>query len=58
MCGEKWKGATVGGSGGWVYCWSCISTEVEKGEEEEGERARCPVSGMGLRRDELRRVLI
>lgn len=81
MCGLAWRGATVGGSGGWIYCWTCIWEAVgddedekeqvkedqrdEKEEKEDGERepvkaakGRCPVSGLRLRRDELRRVLV
>lgn len=58
LCGEKWRGATVGGSGGWVFCWACIEGVVSEGEEAGGKGGQCPVSGVGLRREELRRVLI
>lgn len=58
VCGLKWRGATVGGSGGWVFCYQCIEGEVEKGEEAGGKGGRCPVSGLPVGREELRRVLI
>lgn len=57
-CGVKWRGATVGGSGGWVFCWACISAVVEEAEEAGAKVGRCPVSGIGIRREELRRVLM
>lgn len=54
LCGLPWRAPTVGGrTGGWVYCWECLSDEVgEKGSVD-------PVTGTGwVTQESFRRVLI
>lgn len=58
ICKGKWANPAILPSG-WVVCWRC-GWDAIAGEGEAGEagKGRCPITGVAVRPEELRRVLV
>jgi peroxin-12 len=58
LCRGKWANPAILPSG-WVVCWRC-GWDAIAGEGEAGEagRGRCPITGVEVRPEDLRRVLV
>lgn len=58
ICKGKWANPAILPSG-WVVCWRC-GWDAIAGEGEAGEagKGRCPITGVEVHPDELRRVLV
>jgi peroxin-12 len=63
LCRRKWQNPAILESG-WVVCWRCGWDALHADEEDEGEtgkdrsKSRCPITGVEVSRNDLRRVLL